>query len=229
MQNTIDPVATILIIEDNEDLLELQSFHLEKEGYKVLGVTSTETVEALLEEENVDLMLVDRMLPRIEGSEFVAYLRNKGVDTPVMFVTAKDKDSEVEEGYISGADDYLRKPFNINEFLFRIKAILRRTHAIEHDRIKARDIVMDINKRKTYVDNVEVQLTKLEFELLAMFIKYKDKVLKREYLLEQIWNGEEQTQKRTVNVTINRLKKKIDPLETKEYIIPVRGIGYKFN
>lgn len=225
----MDFIATILIIEDNEDLLELESFHLEKEGYKVIGVTSTQTVEALLKEENVDLMLVDRMLPRIEGSEFVAYLRDKGVDIPVMFVTAKDNDAEVEEGYICGADDYLRKPFNINEFLYRIKAILRRTYSIECDRLTARDIVMDMNTRKVYVENAEVELTKLEFELLAIFIRHKDKALEREYLLEKIWNGQDNTQKRTVNVTINRLKKKIDPLETKEYIVPVRGIGYKFN
>lgn len=225
----MDFIATILIIEDNEDLLELESFHLEKEGYKVIGVTSTQTVEALLKEENVDLMLVDRMLPRIEGSEFVAYLRDKGVDIPVMFVSAKDDDAEVEEGYICGADDYLRKPFNINEFLYRIKAILRRTYSIESDRLSARDIVMDMNTRKVYVENTEVELTKLEFELLAIFITHKEKALKREYLLEKIWNGQDNTQKRTVNVTINRLKKKIDPLETKEYILPVRGIGYKFN
>jgi len=225
----MDFIATILVIEDNEDLLELESFHLEKEGYRVIGVTSTQTVEALLQKESVDLLLVDRMLPRIEGSEFVAYLRDKGVDIPVMFVTAKDNDTEVEEGYICGADDYLRKPFNINEFLYRIKAILRRTYSIECDRLTARDIIMDMNTRKVYVENAEVELTKLEFELLAIFIRHKDKALEREYLLEKVWSGQDNTQKRTVNVTINRLKKKIDPLETKEYILPVRGIGYKFN
>lgn len=205
----MDFIATVLIIEDDADLLEIESFHLEKEGYKVIGVTSTQTVEDLLEKEDVDLMLVDRMLPRIEGSEFVAYLRDKGVDIPIMFVTAKDNDVEVEEGYICGADDYLRKPFNINEFLYRIKAILRRTYS---DRLSARDIVMDMNTRKVYIENTEVELTKLEFELLAIFIRHKNKALKREHLLEKIWHGQDNTQERTVNVTINRLKKKIDPL-----------------
>jgi len=226
--NDIDPIATILIIEDNEDLLELEEFHLIKEGYKVIGVTSTKEVESLLEGE-VDLMLVDRTLPRIEGSEFVSYLRDKGVSTPVMFVSAKDKDEEIEEGFICGGDDYLRKPFNINELLYRVKAILRRTSAIKHDRLSARDIVMDFNTRKTYIDNSEVELTKLEFDLLSLFIKNKNRALEREYLLQNIWNDNEGTQKRTVNVTINRLKKKIDPQDEKEYIVPVRGIGYKFN
>ena len=228
MDNNIDPIATILIIEDNEDLLELEEFHLLNEGYRVIGLTSTKEVESILEEENIDLMLVDRTLPRVEGSEFVKYLRDKGVTTPVMFVSAKDKDEEIEEGYISGGDDYLRKPFNMNELLYRVKAILRRTNSIEHDRLIARDIVMDFNTRKTYVENSEVDLTKLEFELLTLFIKNKNRALEREYLLQNVWNDNETTQKRTVNVTINRLKKKIDPSEEKEYIIPVRGIGYKF-
>ena len=228
MDNNIDPIATILIIEDNEDLLELEEFHLIKEGYKVIGVTSTKEVESLLEK-GVDLMLVDRTLPRIEGSEFISYLRDKGVTTPVMFVSAKDKDEEIEEGFIRGGDDYLRKPFNIKELLYRVKAILRRTCAIEHERLTARDIVMDFNTRKTYIDNSEIELTKLEFDLLSLFIKNKNRALEREYLLQNIWNDNEGTQKRTVNVTINRLKKKIDPLDEKNYIVPVRGIGYKFN
>jgi DNA-binding response OmpR family regulator len=223
----IDPIATILIIEDNEDLLEIEEFHLLKEGYRVIGLTSTKEVESILKE-GVDLMLVDRTLPHVEGSEFVAYLRDKGVTTPVMFVSAKDTDAEIEEGFMRGADDYLRKPFNIQELIYRVKAILRRTNSIEHERLTARDIVMDFNTRKTFIESSEIALTKLEFELLGLFIKNKNKALEREYLLQNIWNDNEDTQKRTVNVTINRLKKKIDPQDTKEYIVPVRGIGYKF-
>lgn len=228
MVKGIDPMATILSIEDNEDLLELETFHLIKEGYKVIGSNSTKGVESILEQENIDLMLVDRTLPQVEGSEFVSYLRDKGVTTPVMFISAKDKDEEIEEGFIRGGDDYLRKPFNMKELLYRVKAILRRTNAIEQERLMARDIVMDFNTRKTYIDNEEVELTKLEFELLSLFIKNENRALKREYLLQNIWHDNESTQTRTVNVTINRLKKKIDPHEDKEYIVPVRGIGYKF-
>jgi len=228
MDSNIDPIATILVIEDDEDLLELEEFHLVKEGYRVIGVTSTKEVETILEAQNIDLMLVDRNLPRVEGSEFVKYLRDKGMTIPVMFVSAKDKDEEIIEGYMCGADDYLRKPFNMKELLCRVKAILRRTNSIEHERLIARDIIMDFNTRKTYVENSEVELTKLEFELLTLFIKNKNRALDRDYLLQNVWNDNESTQKRTVNVTINRLKKKIDPYEEKEYIIPVRGVGYKF-
>ncbi len=228
MANNIDPIATILIIEDNEDLLELEEFHLKKEGYRVIGLTSTKEVESMLEQ-GVDLMLVDRTLPRIEGSEFVSYLRDKGVTTPVMFVSAKDKDEDVEEGFICGGDDYLRKPFNIKELLCRVKAILRRTNFIEYERLTARDIVMDFNTHKTFIENSEVELTKLEFKLLSLFMKNKNRALERKYLLQHIWNDNELTQQRTINVTINRLKKKIDPQDEKNYIVPIRGIGYKFN
>ena len=226
--NSANSVATILIIEDNEDLLELEIFHLRKEGYRVIGVTSTEEVESLLEQ-GVDLMLVDRTLPRIEGSEFVSILRHKGVTTPVMFISAKDKDKDVEEGYLCGGDDYLRKPFNMNELLYRVKAILRRTNCMGYERISARDIVMDFDTRKTFIEENEVLLTKLEFELLCLFITNKNRALDRAYLLEKLWGNREEVQKRTVNVTINRLKKKIDPDDVKAYIVPVRGIGYKFS
>ena len=227
MKKNIDPIATILIIEDNEDLLELEEFYLVKEGYRVIALTSTKEAESILKQ-GIDLMLVDRTLPRVEGSEFVSYLRNKGVTTPVMFVSAKDTDKEIEEGFLRGGDDYLRKPFNMKELLYRVKAILRRTNAIEYERLTARDIVMDFNTRKTFIESNEVELTKLEFELLSLFIKNKNRALEREYLLQNVWNDNDATQKRTVNVTINRLKKKIDPKEDKEYIVPVRGIGYKF-
>ena len=224
----IDPIATVLIIEDNEDLRELEEFHLLKEGYKVIGMECTRGVETKLSQECVDLLLVDRTLPHVEGSEFVAYLRAKGLTTPVIFISAKDSDEEIEEGFTRGGDDYIRKPFGMKELTYRVKAMLRRTRAIEHDRITARDIVMDFNTRKTYVDKKEVLLTKLEFDLLALFMKHKNKVLEREFLLQNIWSQNDETQKRTVNVTINRLKKKIDPLDEKEYILPIRGIGYKF-
>lgn len=229
MQNSIEAVATILIIEDDKDILELESFHLHKEGYKVIGLDSTHGAESLLEQEDVDLMLVDRTLPRVEGSEFVGYLRDKGVEIPVMFVSAKDSDEEIEEGYRCGGDDYLCKPFNIKELICRVRAILKRTSSIMQERIGARDIVMDFNTRKIYVSKQEVDLTKLEFELLSLFIKNKNRALDRMYILKHIWRDQLDTQKRTVNVTINRLKRKIDPQNTKNYILPVRGIGYKFN
>jgi len=224
----MDPIATVLIIEDNEDLRELEAFHLVKEGYKVIDMASTLGVESKLEE-GVDILLVDRTLPHVEGSEFIAYLRAKGVSTPVIFISAKDSEEEIAEGFMRGGDDYICKPFNMKELTYRVKAILRRTCSIEHERLAARDIVMDFNTRKTYVNKREVLLTKLEFDLLAVFIKNKNRALGRDFLLQNIWSENDATKKRTVNVAINRLKNKIDPKDEKEYILPIRGIGYKFS
>lgn len=227
MNNNIDPIATILIIDDNEDLFELEAFHLRKEGYKVIGLTSTKEAKSVLEE-GVDIMLVDRMLDRMEEGGFVSSLRDRGVTTPVIFVSAENKDGDTEEGFRCGGDDYLMKPFNIRELTYRIKAILRRTSSSEYERLRVRDIVMNFNTRQTFIQNSEVELTKLEFNLLGIFLKNKNKVLERNYLLQHIWSDSEDTQKRTINVTINRLKKKIDPINEKNYIVPIRGIGYRF-
>ena len=228
MEGTLKPIATLVVIEDDIELLELEKFHLEKEGFKVLDFISTKNVESILNQD-IDLMIVDRKLPGIEGSDFIRHIRDKGIQIPVIFVSAKDRDSEIEEGYLSGGDDYLRKPFNINELIFRVKAILKRTNALQHERLTHRDIIMDLNSRKTYIQESEVILTKLEFNLLSFFIKNKNRILERDYLLRYVWNDSELKQKRTVNVTINRLKKKIDPENNKEYINPIHGIGYKLN
>jgi DNA-binding response OmpR family regulator len=219
--------AHIVIIEDEEDLLELSEYRLEKEGYQVTGFLSTKHVEKLLIEESVDLLIVDRNLPGIEGSEFIEKLRNEGYKIPVIFVSAKDRDSEIEEGFLRGGDDYLTKPFNMNELILRVKSILRRTKVSNEGKIIYKDIILDLDERRSYIENREVTLSRLEFELLSYFIQNKNIVLNRDQLLEEVWRDEEFKQVKTVNVTINRLKKKIDPNKTKDYIQPIRGIGYK--
>ncbi len=219
--------AHIIIIEDEEDLLELSEYRLQKEGYEVTGFLSTKNVEAFLLEEDVDLLIVDRNLPGAEGSEFVKELRDSGYQMPVIFVTAKDGDAQIEEGFLRGGDDYLTKPFNMNELVMRIKSMLKRTKVSSEGKIIYRDIRLDLDERQVFVDGDEVSLSKLEFELLHYFIKNKNIVLNRDQLLEEVWMDEEFKQGKTVNVTINRLKKKIDPNRDKNYIQPIRGVGYK--
>ncbi|HIP60021.1 MAG TPA: response regulator transcription factor [Campylobacterales bacterium] len=219
--------AHIVLIEDEEDLLELSEYRLQKEGYEVTGFLSTKHVEELLLEEDVDLLIVDRNLPGVEGSEFIKKLRENGYRIPVIFVSAKDQDTQIEEGFLSGGDDYLTKPFNMNELVLRVKSILRRTKKSDEGKLIYKDIIMDLDERRAFVAGEEVSLSKLEFELLSYFIENKNIVLNRDQLLEEVWKNEEFKQEKTVNVTINRLKKKIDPNRDKEYIQPIRGIGYK--
>ncbi|RUM64407.1 MAG: DNA-binding response regulator [Sulfurospirillum sp.] len=219
--------AHIVIIEDEEDILELEEYHLQKAGYEVTGFLSTKRVEALLAEEEVDLMIVDRNLPGMEGSEFVAQLRDAGYQIPVIFVSAKDRDNEVEEGFLRGGDDYLTKPFNMNELLLRVKSILRRTMGSAEGRVLYRDLMLELDERKLFVEGSEVKVSRLEFRLLHYFIAHRHVVLTRDQLLDAVWGDDAFKQEKTVNVTINRLLKKIDPDRSKGYIEPVRGVGYR--
>ncbi len=218
--------SVVVIIEDEEDLLELLEYNLQKAGFETIGFLSTTNVEKLLEEERVDIMIVDRNLPHTEGSEFIKSLRKKGINIPSIFATAKDSDEDIEQGFESGGDDYLTKPYNIKELILRIKAILKRTRPIEQEQLEFKDIVLEINQRKVLVANSEIKLTKQEFDLLKTLIQNRNRVLNREYLLAHIWKDETYYQDKTVNVAINRLKKKIDPTGKKEYIKSVWGVGY---
>jgi two-component system alkaline phosphatase synthesis response regulator PhoP len=217
----------IVIVEDEEDILELIEYNLEKEGFETVGFTSTKNVSQFLEEESVDLLIMDRNLPGVEGSEFVAQMRNTGVETPVIYLTAKNKESDIEEGFERGGDDYITKPFNMKELVLRIKALLKRTKKDRSEgKVLYRDIILDLGSRELFIDGKNIELTKLEFDLLYTLIANQNIVLDRDYLLDRVWGGDIIYQDRTVNVAINRLKEKIDPDKTKEYIKTVRGVGY---
>ncbi len=218
----------ILIVEDEEDILELLEYSLQKEGYETIGFLSiNEKLEKILDEERVDLILMDRNLPGIDGTTFINQVRQKGYNSPVSYLTAKDKDEDIIEGFESYADDYITKPFNIKEMLARIKAVIRRSSK-DVDIIKVRDITYKASNKKFYIENKEIELTHLEHDLLLEFIKNRDILMTREYLLETVWEDSYDKKLKTVNVAIKRLKGKIDPSNKKEYIKSVRGEGYLF-
>ena len=221
----------IVVIEDEEDILELIEYHLDKEGYSVTGFMSTQNVEQFLDEESPSLMIVDRNLPGKEGSEFVAELREMGYDIPVIFLTAKAKESELEEGFAAGCDDYMTKPFSPKELLLRVKALLKRSGALDkHKRIKYKLLTIDLIQKDLYVDGKPVSLTPLELKLLYTFMKHIDTPLTRDYLRDEVWGSEgESVNDNAVNVAINRLKNKIDPHNEAQYFTPVWGVGYTFN
>ena len=214
----------IVIIEDEEDILELLEYHLQKTGYATMGFKCTQKVEQFLEEENPSLLIVDRNLPLVEGSEFIAEMREKGYDVPVIFLTAKDTDKAIDEGFMRGGDDYITKPFRMQEILHRVQAILRRTGQTQQSKLKYRDLLLDLDAQTLTINENVIKLTKMEFNLLHTFIKNPNKALNRDYLLEEI---SEESQGKTINVSINRLKSKIDPDGNKGYITSVWGVGYK--
>lgn len=219
--------ALILIVEDDNDLLELLEHRLQKDGYDTLGFTSTKYVKKVLEEESVDLILMDRNLPDIEGSEYISLLRDKGMDVPVIFLSAKNSKEQIQEGFLRGGDDYVTKPFELKELLLRIDAVLRRTKKdIQKKTAIYKDIVLDLNLRMAKIHGEPVELTKLEFDLLYTLIKNQSSVLTRDFLIEHVWGKDKATELRTVNVAIKRLKEKIDIDHNGSYIKTIRGIGY---
>lgn len=216
--------SLIVVIDDEEDMLDLLEYNLTKAGYEVLGFLNTSKIEQLLNEENVDLLIVDRNLPGVEGSEFIKNLRLRGYNNSVIFLSAKTSMDEQLEGFEAGGDDYITKPFEINNLLARIKAVLKRTKK-KADIYKFKDIFINLTNAEVLIGNKSVELTKLETNLLVEFIKNKNILLTRDYLLSAIWNDENSSEK-TVNIAIKRLREKIDPTREKKYIKSIRGEGY---
>lgn len=218
----------ILIVEDEEDILELLEYRLQKEGFETIGFVSiSKTLEKVIEEEHIDLILMDRNLHGIDGTTFIDSIKKEGVDVPVIYLTAKDKDEDVLEGFNKHADDYITKPFNLSELVARIKAVMKRTSK-EQDTMKVRDICYKSSNKKFYIEDEHIELTQLEHDLLLTFIKNRDILLSREFLLDNVWEDSFDKKLKTVNVAIKRLKSKIDPEGEKKYIQSVRGEGYIF-
>jgi len=218
----------VLIVEDEEDILELLEYNLQKKGYETIGFLNiNDKLHKILEEEEVDLILMDRNLHGIDGTEFINDIRKKGYNSPVIYVTAKDKDEDILEGFNSHADDYIVKPFNIKEMLARIKAVIKRSSK-DVDILRAKDITYNTANKKFYIDQKEVKLTHLEHDLFLEFVQNKNILMTREHLLEAVWEDSYDKKLKTVNVAIKRLKAKIDPEGKKGYIKSIRGEGYIF-
>ena len=218
----------ILIVEDEEDILELLEYTLQKEGYETIGfLTIDKNVRKVLEEEEIDLIIMDRNLPGIEGTTFINEIKQQGFSNPVIYLTAKDRDEDIIEGFDNHADDYITKPFNIKELCARVKAVIKRTSK-DIDILKVKDIVYKSSNKKFYIDEKEIELTHLEHDLLLEFIKNKDILMTREHLLSSVWQDSFDKKEKTVNVAIKRLKAKIDPDGKKDYIRSIRGEGYIF-
>jgi DNA-binding response OmpR family regulator len=221
-------MSTILIVEDEEDILELLEYTLQKEGFETIGFLQVNAaLENVLEEEEIDLILMDRNLPGIDGITFIQNIKQKGFNMPVIYVTAKDKEEDILTGFSSHADDYITKPFNLKELSARVKAVLKRSKN-DVELLKVKDIMYKKSNKKFYINENPIELTHLEHDLFLEFIKNKDILLSREHLLDAVWKDSYDKKLKTVNVAIKRLKEKIDPKGKKEYIKSIRGEGYIF-
>lgn len=224
-------MAVILVVDDEEPIQELIRFNLEKEGYQV--VTAYDGAEALksVAEKHPDLVVLDIMLPGLNGLEVCKALRQdpKFRDLPVIMLTAKGEEIDKVIGLEIGADDYITKPFSHRELLARIRARLRRMKPVEDDKeIIHGELRIDLNRFRVLVRGEEVELTPKEFELLKVLSAHPGKVYSRDELLERVWGYEYAGDTRTVDVHVRHLRQKIekDP-SSPEYIETLRGIGYR--
>ncbi|MDR3600630.1 MAG: response regulator transcription factor [Desulfosporosinus sp.] len=226
-------MATILVVDDEEPILELLRFNLEKEGYQVCVAKDGQEALERVEKEQPDLLVLDVMLPGMDGLEVCRILRlnPRFQQIPIIMLTAKGEEIDTVLGLELGADDYMTKPFSPRELLARIKARLRRLNAQEEAvaQIIRGELRIDVTGFRVHVRGEETELTPKEFELLRVFATHPGKVYSRDELLERIWGYEYDGDTRTVDVHVRHLRLKVerDP-SNPEYIETLRGIGYRF-
>ena len=227
----------ILIVDDEEHILELLEYNLQQEGYKPITADTGEKALELIEAEEIDLVLLDWMLPGIDGIDVLKSIRSSSNNSklPVIFLTAKGDEISKVVGLEIGADDYLSKPFGIHELMARIKAVLRRSDVKytrdedDEGRIVMNNLEINLSRRTVSVDDEPVKLSYKEFELLYLLAKNRGIVFTRNQLLEKIWGYDYIGETRTVDVHISNLRKKIESDESHPvFIKTVRGMGYKF-
>lgn len=213
----------ILIVEDEQAIRELIKITLEAQGYRCETAEDGEIAADLIEQENYDLILLDIMLPKVDGYELLEYIRQTKYEVPVIFLTAKSQTKDKIKGLKEGADDYITKPFEIEELTARVEAVLRRYHKTS-DKIEIGNIAIDVVARSVKKEKQEIDLTPKEFDLLLLLVQNKNMALYREVIFEKVWGEEMEFETRTLDLHIQRLRKKLD---WKDKIKTVYRIGYK--
>ena len=220
----------ILIVEDEATLRETLAYNLTHEGYQVKKSGDGAEALEMARAEKFDLIVLDILLPNLDGLSFCRMLR-KEQSTPIIMLTARGGEVDRIMGLESGADDYIVKPFSLGEFLARVRAVLRRapSEALRSDRLESDDLVLDLVARRASVGGREIKLSHREFDLLATLVRNKGAVLSRDLLMEQVWGYDHIADDRTVDVHVRWLREKIetDP-SSPQRIVTVRGVGYRF-
>lgn len=224
----------ILVVDDEDHIVELISYNLINSGYSVIIANNGIDAVRLAKEENPSLVLLDLMIPGLDGYDVCKAIRSdmNTKDISIIMVTAKGEELDKILGLELGADDYITKPFSIRELLARIKAILRRTKSSgsSEEIYKSKDIYINFERREVTILDKKIDLTLKEFELLEILVKNRGKILTRETLLDKIWGYEYLGETRTVDVHIRYLRKKIEVDDKNpKFIETIRGVGYRFN
>ena len=224
--------ARILLVDDEQSIQTLLSYPLRKDGYHVTGAHDGSEALERFDEARFDLVILDLMLPKLDGVEVCRQLRSRS-QVPIIMLTAKGSETDKVAGLEVGADDYITKPFSMREFRSRVKAALRRSRmaaeTTEEEAIEVEGLTIDFSRRMVTLREDEVKVTYVEFEILSALARSPGRVLSRETLLEHVWGDSEYRDPRTVDVHIRHLREKIeaDPKEPR-FLFTVRGVGYRF-
>ena len=227
------PQPVVLAADDDEDILELVAFRLERSGYTVLKARDGEEALQVAREARPDLAVLDVMMPKLDGFDVCRQIRSLST-VPIIMLTAKTEEIDKVLGLELGADDYITKPFSVREFRSRVKAVLRRaalTHTEEQfeEPIESGELRIDFEKRLVEVRGAAVRLTYVEFEILAALARTPGRVFSRTMLLERVWGDAAYRDPRTIDVHIRHLREKLESEpKTPELILTVRGVGYRF-
>ncbi|MHC4242813.1 MAG: response regulator transcription factor [Planctomycetota bacterium] len=222
-------METVLIIEDDSTMLRGLKDNFEFKGYKVFTASDGEEGLNAALNKRPDLILLDIMLPKINGYEICRLVRQEGLEMPIIMLTAKGEESDIVLGLNLGADDYVTKPFSIKELLARSAAFLRRRHQEETDRYKFSNFVLDIPARKLMKKSKEVKLSPKEFKLLEYFVKHEGRALTRDEILNNVWGYDCYVTPRSIDRFVTTLRNKIEVKPHRPgFIKTIREIGYKF-
>ena len=235
IQGAAPPARSVLVVEDEENLREALSYNLQRGGYTVLTAADGETGVEMARRDRPDLVILDLMLPGLDGMDACRIIRRRS-DVPILMLTAKTEETDKVVGLELGADDYVSKPFSMRELMARVGALLRRSGAsstpgssTSPGRLRSGDLEVDVSRHIATLAGETVELTPREFDLLALFLTNRGRALSRDQILDSLWGRDYVGDSRTVDVHVRWLRKKIESAPgNPKRIVTVRGLGYRF-
>lgn len=216
----------ILVVEDDAALRRMMQSVLEKNGYRPLLAEDGQEALDILEREQADLIISDMMMPNMDGLELTRLLRQSNYDMPILMVTVNETYAHKQKGFLAGVDDYMVKPIDINEMILRVRALLRRAQIASEHKLQVGSTLLDFDSLTVQMPGREMSLPQKEFLLIFKLLSYPGKIFTRQQLLDEIWGMDSETDERTVDVHINRLRERFKNNEDFD-IVTVRGLGYK--
>jgi len=228
----MEPKQRILIVDDEQDILQLVTYNLKKEGYLVEEARTGDEALRLVRERPYQLILLDLMLPGLSGMEVCRILKKdpETAQVPIIMLTARTEEMDKVMGLETGADDYITKPFSVRELVARVKSVIRRAEGVITGRkvLQAGGLEIDLERHRVKVGDKTVDLSPTEFRLLRFLLERKGRVFSRDQILDAVWKGEAFVESRTVDVHIRRLRAELEQAGAGDYIQTVRGVGYSF-